>query len=670
MMIYKRLIMTFSFILLSALTASDISAQLSREAQLDLIGYYKLVLEGRASIPTEAQSLSELDESSFPIKCGTPITTSWVFNFDKIDKFLVDKHSLALWPRPTETDESFDSPAGYFKIHFTRTGSHACYQANSTTGGIPNYIIGIARICDSVYTHIIGQLGYPAPPQDGGYPSGIDNRFDVYVTNLGGNFFGLTYPDSLSFSGPTSLDATSFIGIDNDYQEIGFGPYRANPLNAVRVTIAHEYFHAVQFGMDYTETEIDTSGGFDRRYWYEMSAVWMEEEIYDNINDYYTTLPFFFNRPRSSIQQFASPVDFHPYASCVFPIFLTEKYGTDIMRAVWIKCGQLGAGPDMLEAVDLVVDSITSGAENFRSTFAEFTLWNFFTGSRAGSAPGGVGYQERAFYPEIPESSFTSINQYPSTQLANTNPKSPAVNSAAYFKLNNTRAIFYTDSADTQLRVSMALGAVVADSALPQGWNIYRLGQLDSNPSIYVDTNGAYADNANYFLRTNNPRQYRSITYILAPASWKWEAYKSSNYDTRFGYIITDSLALSPDKPSAAFMPYPNPANISQMGGANLTFRFQIATDSIGSPIYSSLYTQIDMYNVAGELVNTIETDSPPIIVDPISGDAYFEVEWDMRSQRGGEVASGVYICYIRLFESGSRENLLDEKMSKVLIVR
>ncbi len=37
-----------------------------------------------------------------------------------------------------------------------------------------------------------------------------------------------------------------------------------------------------------------------------MSAVWMEEQQYTGINDYYNYLPFFFGTPMSSIQQFNS----------------------------------------------------------------------------------------------------------------------------------------------------------------------------------------------------------------------------------------------------------------------------------------------------------------------------------------------------------------------------
>ncbi|HEX2897563.1 MAG TPA: MXAN_6640 family putative metalloprotease, partial [candidate division Zixibacteria bacterium] len=644
---------------------------LPRDRQEELVNYYKFVTEGKTALTGEAQSSIGLDSLQLPLKCATPIVASYVTNFNRLDKDLVERHSLDLQTRPSGLNESYDSPANLFKVHFSRTGTNAVYQPTVTTGGIPNYVINVARIFDSVYAHIIDTLGFPKPPSDGGYPSGVDSLYDVYLRNLGGNFFGLTYPDSLFFSGGFSLDATSFVVIDNDYQESSFGQYNSQPLNAVRVTAAHEFFHAVHFAIDISEAEDYTDSVLQRRYWYEMSAVWMEEEIYDDINDYYTVLPFFFNRPRSSIQQFASFFDFHPYASAVFPIFLTEKFGRDIIKPIWIRCGTLGLGPHFLEAAQLVIDSASGGTENWRSVFGEFTLWNYFTGTRANLTPPGVtGYSERAFYPPIPDTAFSQVYQYPVNVPTNANPKNPTANSAAYLRLNNIRGLFYTDSADTQLRVSAFFGQVISDSALPQGWHVCILPQSDADTTIYSLVDTTFPDNTNRILRTFNPRDYRTVNYIFTPASWKWQTYTSSNYDTRLGYIVTDSLALLPNKPTVIFAPYPNPADVRSMNGENLKFRFQIATDAQAFQSYLNPYTVIDFYTSAGELVRTFENSTPPALIDPISGTIRYELEWDMRSASGDNVAPGVYVCLVRMFDSSDRGELLAEEKTKVLIVR
>ena len=81
----------------------------------------------------------------------------------------------------------------------------------------------------------------------------------------------------------------------------------------------------MQFGIDFTEAEVDNQEVV-RRYWMELSAVWMEEEIYDNINDYYSYLPFFFSNSRLSLQQFRSFTDLHPYGAVVFAVYLSERF--------------------------------------------------------------------------------------------------------------------------------------------------------------------------------------------------------------------------------------------------------------------------------------------------------------------------------------------------------
>ena len=210
------------FILITSLTSVSAVEISELEKQLELIGYYQLIVHGKEYVSAEALLQMKFSEDMLPIKCGTPTVAAFAMGFDQFDKGLISRHSLTLLDRPTETDETYDSPGGFFKVHFTRFGSHAVYQPSITTGDIPNYVLGVARIFDSVYIHIINTLDYPLPPSDGGYAQGVDSLYDVYLTNLGGVVFGLTYPDSLQFDSIGSLRGTSFIELDNDYQESSF----------------------------------------------------------------------------------------------------------------------------------------------------------------------------------------------------------------------------------------------------------------------------------------------------------------------------------------------------------------------------------------------------------------------------------------------------------------
>ena len=419
---------------------------LDRETQIDIIENY-LYVTGRWD---ELSSQALADREGTIIKCGMSAVADFVLNRDKLDRDLLRSMNLQSDRRPVleGTPESFDSPDGLFKIHYVRDGADSVYRPNEdvNSNGVPDFVEAVARICDSSYYYIMDTLGYPAPPSDGFYPSGGDSLYDVYLRDLGTGVYGLAYIDSVSVDGPGSIRATSFLELDRDYQDLT--QYVTRPLDAVRVTVAHELFHAVQFGIDFTESEFyeildDT---LYARYWMEMSAVWMEEEQYDLINDYYNYLPYFFDDPRQSLQRFDRFSDLRPYAAGIFPIFLAEYYNRDVIRDIWLRCGDLGPGPDFLFAANSVLMEASDTTEDWATTVREFTLWNWFTGARAQLAPAGIGHSERDSFPAFPDTMLDIRYDYPFTVLWNENPHSPQHNGATYLHLRDLQFIEYDTS--------------------------------------------------------------------------------------------------------------------------------------------------------------------------------------------------------------------------------
>lgn len=699
--------------------------ELSRERQIEIIENYMYVTGQTMQLPSQALEAVSGYPEELPVKCGTPAVLDFVFNHDKLDPELLQALGVEVWDRPTYADELIhDSPNGLFKIHYTTTGGDAVYRAGDDRDGdgVPNYVEDMAFILESVRAHIIDTLGYPPPPVDSFYESGGDEKYDVYISNLPTGYFGLTYPDEYAQDDTNFTRATSFIELENDYQELP--TYKNRPLDAVRVTCAHEFFHAVQFGIDVSEFEVDTTVSqgdmtfFVRTYWMEMSAVWMEEEIYDDINDYYAYLPYFFNYPRVSIQQFKSTItDYHPYASVVFPIFLSEKFGREIIKDIWLRCSELGPGPSFLIATELAVDSIIGGDSGMPTAFRDFALWNYFTGDRVCFAPEDVGYSEKEMYPAIPDIIMTLMDdtipvivnhtRYPLLVLGNENPYWPEHNSAAYVRLNHMRAIetdtigydttFWlcrgwdplglcidsiqvTVSIDTFFSIYVFLGDV-GSSAPPQPWGLNVVFQLDSIPDSfivdqfflpYINTTGVPS-----LLKIIEPNQYRSITMIISPASYVREAYKPP-YDYSLAYYVPELLdsaridtpiIIDPqfvDIPAAILAPYPNPAVVGDMGGSPLKFRFQIPTDSFSNCIYSEPSFTVDIFNVAGEFVRGFTS----VIPYHCGKQVEFTAEWDMKNEWGKGVASGVYIAVGRVYSSAKKSLLLAEDKVKVAIIR
>ena len=69
-------------------------------------------------------------------------------------------------------------------------------------------------------------------------------------------------------------DLSAYCVLDNDFAPAQF-PGSTTPDEALRVTAAHEFFHAVQFGYD----------AYEDGWFMEGTAVWMEDEVYDGIDD-------------------------------------------------------------------------------------------------------------------------------------------------------------------------------------------------------------------------------------------------------------------------------------------------------------------------------------------------------------------------------------------------
>ncbi|MFH1373154.1 MAG: MXAN_6640 family putative metalloprotease [bacterium] len=707
---------------------------LSRERQIEIIENYGYVT-GQMAPPVESFATADEDPAERPpVKCGMSALADFFVFRDRLDPELMKALGVQAVDRPTYPGERiYNSPAGLFKLHYTTTGSHAVYRPgeDSDGDGVPNYIEESAKILDNVYDHVIKTLGYDPPPVDSFYPSGGDERYDVYFSNLFPGYMGQTYPDEYADGDPMSIRVTSFMELENDYQ--GIAAYKSRPLDAVRVTAAHEFFHAVQFGIDFTESELDTANNVEylRRYWMEMSAVWMEEQVYDGINDYYIYLPYFFEYPRVSIQRHLSDaLDYHPYGSVVFPIYLSEKYGPEIIKDIWLRCGDMGGGPHFLAATELAIDSIEGYPDyrGFAMAFREFALWNFFIGQRVCCSPEGVGYSEGLYYPILRDSIFRSIGtsiidtshaivnvtNYPAYVPGNENPYKPEHNSAAYLRLNNLRAIredttFWicdnwsndtcldsTQVTDTlpgydimhvdsvlDMWVSIGRGPLTpADSNPPQPWGLSLVYQFDQWPdSFAVDqTFMPYIDSTyqSSLVRILHPNQYRSVTMIMSTASYYYPAYDSRYYDFRLGYYIDGLLdstrldtpiIIDPELvniPAAVLAPYPNPAVVGEMGQTPLKFKFQIPTDVYSNLVYTKPSYTVDVFNLAGEFVRRMESGTPIHCGKIIE----FTTSWDMKNEHEREVASGVYIAMGRVYASSRQRELLVEDRVKVVIIR
>ena len=140
--------------------------------------------------------------------------------------------------------------------------------------GVPDYVETASAVLEEVWALEVDGLNYKAPKSDLTSPNhGPDGKLDIYLANIGDDgIFGYCTSDDPHLTHPYSFwDMSAYCVLDNDYDPLQFHM----PLDALQVTAAHEFFHAVQFHYDIGED-----------IWFmEGTATWIEDEAYDDVND-------------------------------------------------------------------------------------------------------------------------------------------------------------------------------------------------------------------------------------------------------------------------------------------------------------------------------------------------------------------------------------------------
>ncbi|MGB9561316.1 MAG: MXAN_6640 family putative metalloprotease, partial [bacterium] len=253
-------------------------------------------------------------KQNLPVKCGTPFILSGA------------KHSLA---RPI-MDRYSDTR--HFRIWYSLARPNRPDTTDiNPQNGIPDYVDKVKDIFEYCYSMIINTFGYLPPIPDssceiGRRNVGGDDRIDVYIMELYGSYYGETVPDENLYNDPTK--APGYIIIDNDY--MGYG-YDDRPIDALKVTAAHEFFHLAQFAYDYTEDI----------WWMEATAVFMEEQLYPYVNDYIAYIGDFLAHPEIPLN-YANTSDNRIYGTSLFPIFLSRRFGWAIVKSIWEYCARPG----------------------------------------------------------------------------------------------------------------------------------------------------------------------------------------------------------------------------------------------------------------------------------------------------------------------------------------
>ncbi|MBK36321.1 MAG: hypothetical protein CME26_12445 [Gemmatimonadetes bacterium] len=346
--------MIVALILASLTSLSAQPALLPEGAQEDLLRRMITLVDPQAALTQFGERRSH-ETSIGPahgghVKCGTLLISEVAANWGRLSK--ATQAGLSRFFQRQNRQESLVSRNGRFLIHYDITGSSSVPPFDDDSSGIPDYVEFVADTFEDVWDLEVTQLGYLEPPPDD------DGRYDIYIKNLGNSgVYGLAWPD------PGGTTTASYLEIDNDFTE---NIYFTQGRKAVQVTAAHEFFHAIQFAY---------YAPFDVAWWQELTATWMEDFAYDEVNDYYAYVEFFQQDPEESLDKFSFG-NLRPFGASIFGHYIADVYGPETIRATWESLGtRTPATYDILD-IDLALPGGIAGA------YPRFAVWNYFTGSR------------------------------------------------------------------------------------------------------------------------------------------------------------------------------------------------------------------------------------------------------------------------------------------------
>jgi hypothetical protein len=301
--------------------------------------------------------------------------------------------------RPTEPGDPFtrysvpeapNSPlcATNVCVHYVVASPDAPPLTDANANGHPDWIDSAAAELEIVWAKEVVEYGYRAPKPDlASDDPGPDGRLDVYIADVGGDrLYGYCTSDDPNLSPQYPFgDVSGYCVLDDDYASSQFPAIFG--LDALRVTAAHEFFHAVQFAYDIYEDAVLMEG----------TATWMEDEVYDAINDNYQYLAASaLSRPEVPFDLALSNPgndDFgFQYGAWIFYRYLTERLGPELVRRIWELADFSPVGPDLysLEAMDAALQERDS---TLRGRYAGFAAANAFPAR---------SYEEGAAYPSPP----------------------------------------------------------------------------------------------------------------------------------------------------------------------------------------------------------------------------------------------------------------------------
>lgn len=271
--------------------------------------------------------------------------------------------------RPQLVDEATFG-VGAILVHYATNGVDVPSGGDANGNDVPDFVEEVATTANDALERFVA-LGFRRPADDGAL--GGDARIDFYLRNL------------QAADGNASTDACSEIAciafaiVENDYAGFDY----SSRTEGIRSVVPHELFHLVQYA--YATEHVAQ--------WAEGTAVWAVEHLYgDGNRDFERFLPSFLSKTFRPFERAVTGFgDGYPYGAALWPVFLEQRFGADIIVDAWERC----AGEEWLRAID---GALVLRGSSLDAAWIEFTRWNGATGAHAADG----GYTNASAWPEAP----------------------------------------------------------------------------------------------------------------------------------------------------------------------------------------------------------------------------------------------------------------------------
>lgn len=303
-----------------------------------------------------------------PARCATLILAEIGANLGRLDAATRALYEERVGGGP-RTDALLVYETAHFYIEYNTTGTHVVTLTDvSPANGVPDFVEETGASCELSWTVEVTNLGFTAPPLPG--PNG---KYLIQFQTQGS--YGFT----------TTVIGGTKIVLHPNY--VGFPPNDdpdGDILGALRATVAHEFKHASQ----------NAASGWSEGGWVELDATWVEDIVYDVVDDYYNYIASSgspFTQPQVSLDSGGSG----SYEDCNWQHYLSETFGNAHIVGLWQR-RITNPGETMLASYS---NRLTAAGSSFAAAWGEYVAWNFACGTRAAA---GYGYGEAADYPTTP----------------------------------------------------------------------------------------------------------------------------------------------------------------------------------------------------------------------------------------------------------------------------